>query len=289
LNTDITRRELLRHAKQRLDAENVPVSGREIEWLLMETLGCSAADLLACAESPVSDAERAEFGKFIDRRLSREPVQHILGYSEFYGLRMIVGPDVMIPRPETETLVSMVLERISDTDKPVLVDVGTGSGCIAIALKKSRPDAIVLGMDISAAAISIARENGRIHDVSIEWVQADLFGESVLLDLTESVHVLVSNPPYIPESERGDLEAEVINFEPHLALFGGSDGLKAYSALGHLGEVLLRDEGLIMLEIHEEHGEDVQRIFRQRGYLDLESFPDLSGKERFVTGGKRPS
>lgn len=283
-----TRRQLLESARTQLEDANVPANYKEIKWLLLEAEKISSIDLITNPDSVVDGAVEDRFTSFIARRRQREPVQYILGYTEFYGLRFSVDPSVLIPRPESELLVERTLSLVEDKAEACVVDVGTGSGCIAIAVKKMKPDTRVTGVDISSRALETARKNARDLHADVTWLEAD-FSNLRLVEHIVSVHgsrridVLVSNPPYISPDEQCTLEPEVFEYEPTEALFTADDPLEPFRALATLGSNVLSKGGTLLLEIHEQRAKPVMMILLQTGFQDIAVEKDLAGRDRMVS------
>jgi release factor glutamine methyltransferase len=217
----------------------------------------------------------------VARRARREPLQHILGTQEFCGLEFQVSADVLIPRRDTETLVAEALTRMPSARS--VLDIGTGSGCIAVTLARQLPDAHVSASDISAAALEVARRNASLNGVNVEFLQGSLL-EPVA---GRSFDMIVSNPPYIPTSHIAGLEPEVRDGDPRGALDGGADGLDFYRALIPRAAVYLNPVGWLLLEVGIGQGRDVAALFREAGcYDDICITPDPGGIER-VVGARR--
>lgn len=218
---------------------------RDAEVLLAHLLGCDQAALLTHPERPLSPFESDHFERLLRRRLASEPMQYITGGQEFFGLHFEVSPDVLIPRPETEHLVEAVLERYGPKDNPRIIDVGTGSGAIAVALAHALPQAHVTAVDLFSPALQIARRNAQRHGV----LERMTFLQSDLLQAIDAVgfDAVVSNPPYVAEGEA--LEPQVANYEPHSALYAGPTGLEVYERLIPQAHKILKSEGWLMLEI----------------------------------------
>ncbi len=208
------------------------------EHLLSRALNMARFNLYVAFERPVTPQELDLFRSFVKRRVQREPLQYILGDTEFMGLPFLVNPSVLIPRPETEVLVETILERkpVYAGKRPVIVDVGSGSGCIAVSLAKLWPEARVYAVDISPEALETARQNARKNNVeeAVQFLEYDIFADW-LEDLPSEVDILISNPPYIGASEMDVLEPEVRMHEPRIALTDQADGLRFYKRLFELG------------------------------------------------------
>lgn len=273
---------LLERAVQRLATAGIESPRRNAEWLFCDVLSTNRAALYANRYEPVDEERAARFERVLRRRLSREPLQYILGFTEFYGLRLIVTPDVLIPRPETEVVVDSALERVAERTAPRMLDAGTGSGCIALAMKTARPDAAVYGCDVSRAALEVAQGNARENGVSVELFLADVLEDRFVSDAPGGLDLIVSNPPYVTGREIASLPPDVRDFEPHLALFAHDDPVVFYRHLARHGRELLQSGGWIVLEIHADFGEEVAGILTGSGYADVEIKQDLAGRDRVV-------
>lgn len=282
--TASTRLEVLDRAIQRLEAAEREAPRRTAEWLLTEVLGCDRGQLYAYPDRAVAPAEAQEFETLVDRRVEGEPLQHILGYTSFYGLQIQVSPDVMVPRPETEEVVERALACIAEVEAPRVLDVGTGSGCIALALKHERPDAVVHACDVSSDALTVARANARQLQLDVHFLQADLAAEAAVEDLPGALDLLVSNPPYIPDEEAETLPAVVRDYDPAVALFSGDDPLYFYRALVGCARHLCTSEAAVVFETHAEYAGEVAALLRSEGLADVHMEDDLSGRPRIVWG-----
>ena len=236
------------------------------------------------------------------RLLRHEPVQYALGEAHFFGLNLYVDRHVLIPRPETEELVDWVIKDVKSSGKNVfekkaneadettelkIIDVGTGSGCIALALKKIMPKAEVWACDVSDDALNIARRNGSELDIRVDFVGLDFLDETQTKQLP-TVDIIVSNPPYIPLKNKVDMHSNVVDYEPHTALFvPNDDALVFYKALAAFGKHRLYENGSIYAEIHEDSGQEVIDIFQRDGYM-VELRKDMQGKDRMIKA-KPPS
>ncbi|CUU03092.1 release factor glutamine methyltransferase [Candidatus Thermokryptus mobilis] len=257
-----------------------------IELMLCHILNCRRVDLYVDFERPLSKSEIETLKEMIKRRLKKEPLQYILGETEFMGIKFKVTPDVLIPRPETEILVEKAIETINKnftTSEVVKVlDIGTGSGNIAISIAKFLGDKVfVTGIDLSEKAIEVARENSISNDVkNINFLIADIFDDNLFDRLGGKFNIAVSNPPYIPGDELDKLQEEVKNFEPLIALTDGNDGLKFYRRIADIGRDIIYDGGHIIVEMSYGQSEKVIDIFKSRGYEKIEIFKDYLGIER---------
>jgi len=280
----MTLREVVLDATKQLVASHdlQATAARDAEVLLLHAFQISRATLLAHPDREVSAVELALYGSSIARRLRNEPIQYIVGEQEFYGLALRVTPAVLIPRPETEHLVEAVLGLLPRDRALRILDVGTGSGAIAIALAVHLPQAEMTAVDLSAAALEIATANVRAHGVEgrIRLLKSDLLGAVV----GERFDVVVSNPPYIPESDRSSLHAQVREYEPVTALFAGASGLDIYERLIPQAHAVLVHGGLLAMEIGCGQREAITALLK--GWEDVRFVNDLQGIPR-VTLAKR--
>jgi release factor glutamine methyltransferase len=258
----------------------------DAETLLLHVLGKNKAWLLAHREEEISPDRAARYDTLVERRYTGEPIQYITGQQEFYGLGFRVTPDVLIPRPETEHLVEKVLSLAASFQLLRIVDVGTGSGAIAIALAHLLPHAEITALDISAAALEQARANAEENRVPdrVRFVASDLLAAVA----TRKFEIVVSNPPYVPATDRESLSVEVRDFEPGLALFAGRDGLDVYRRLIPAAFAVLEPGGFLVMEIGYAQSQPIAELMRQAGFEDIEFVPDLQGIAR-AASGRRPS
>lgn len=261
---------------QRLAA--LATARRDAELLLLHTLQRDRAWLLAHPEAEIPPAQFAQFEAAIARRARHEPIQYITGQQEFYGLTLRVTPDVLIPRPETEHLVEAALARIPAGQPARVLDVGTGSGAIAIAIAAHRPHAAVSAVDLSRAALAIARENAATHHVAIRFIESDLLTALP----AETFDLILSNPPYVSATDQ--LERQVRDFEPHSALFAGESGLEIYRRLIPQAAHALVPGGWLLMEIG--HGQQPALAKLLAGWQNLSFVPDLQDIPRVAIAQK---
>jgi release factor glutamine methyltransferase len=248
----------------------------DAEVLARHALGWDRARLIAEGREPAPAGFDDEFAPMVDRRARREPVAFITGRREFWGLEFEVSPDVLIPRPETEFIVEGVCERRHDRDAVrLIVDVGTGSGCLAIALAREFPSAAVIAIDISAAAIGVASRNAERHAVAdrIHFVRGDL-----LEPLDVRADVIVSNPPYVPSAAR--LARDVAHYEPAIALYSGEEGLTALARLVSSARARLKHDGLFVFEFGLGQEDSVRDLTSRAGWPSIEIKHDLQSIAR---------
>ncbi len=239
------------------------IGPREAQWIVEEAADEAAAIAMA------------------GRRAAGEPLQYILGSAHFRDLRLVVQPDVLIPRPETEILVERALARLPRGG--VVVDIGTGCGAIGLSLAHERPDATVFATDVSQPAVACARRNAEIIGVDVEFHIGDLF--AALPDaLRGTLDLVVSNPPYVADSDREFLSPEIVEHEPHVALFAGADGLDVTRRLVADARGWVKPGGWLVFEISEFSGDRVTELLTSWGYADVAIHPDLGGRDRMAEG-----
>jgi release factor glutamine methyltransferase len=284
-------RELLAETERALAAGPHPDRARhDAEVLLLLALrydapGANRAWLIAHEDEAIAASIAAALGDLLRRRLAGEPMQYIAGEAEFFGLPFVVNRDVLIPRPETEHLVEKAIALAQSFAQPRIVDVGTGSGAIPVALACELPSALITATDISASALDVARGNAERNDVTdrVRFLDGDLL-EPVA---GEQFEIVVSNPPYVPESDRASLSVEVRDFEPAQALFAGEDGLAIYHRLIPAAFDALVSGGFILLEIGYEQSDAVGALLANSGFTEIEFTADLRGIPR-VASAWRP-
>ena len=239
------------------------------------------ASYLLNKQEVISDADTTYFLDILSQLKTSKPIQYILGETEFYGRTFRVNPAVLIPRPETEELVKWVVETVS-TKTPSLLDIGTGSGCIAISLKIEIPEAEVVAIDISADALALAQQNATFHKVPLTFIEKDVLHMHPT-DFATTFDVLVSNPPYIAMAEKDSMKANVLANEPHVALFvPDNDPLIFYDRIAALAQAKLNLGGFLFFEINELFGKEVLELLVKKGFKHLELRKDLFGKDRMV-------
>lgn len=278
-----TWRDMMREAAQRLAAAGVENAPRDARLLLAHALGVEPVDVILRENDSIDIGLLTDFERVVQRRLAGEPVSRIRGWREFYGRRFIVTPDVLDPRPETELLVEQGLKRLPLNGR--VLDLGTGSGCILLSVLAEREDAAGTGLDISPAALSVARRNADALGVS----QRTTFIEARWSGVAGGPFDLaLSNPPYIPEADIGGLAKDVRNHDPRIALTPGGDGLDAYRTILKLMPGWLKPGGCIGFEFGIEQAADVTMLMQQADLEDIEIHRDLAGIERAAFGRRRP-
>lgn len=252
----------------------------EIEWLLRYLLKCSRLDLYLRFEEPLSQSQLFILRTWIKRRVSREPLQYITEHLDFYGREFFIGPGALIPRPETEMLIDIALDKLGNIDSPNILDVGTGSGCIAITLGLEISSANVLGVDISMDALTIANKNKKklfAGDVSFE--QIDILKRIPV----DKYDILISNPPYITKDEINSIDTDIKDFEPIIALTDNKDGLTFYRRFAKIALDIVNIGGWLILEVGQQsHPEKAKNIFNKMGFHNTKLIKDYNGDNRVL-------
>ncbi len=261
---------------------------------LAEDCNISHIDIATNPYKELSKNEEQFFKQALKRLKTNEPIQYIRGKADFYGLEFEVSPSVLIPRQETELLVHTIVQKnmasnsfshrsiVEQIRNDIIVDVCTGSGCIAVTLAKNLPEAKIFACDISAEALEIAKRNAQKNNVAVEFLQTDILQEKNWAQLPQC-SILVSNPPYVMEKEKAAMQVSVLDFEPDLALFVSNENpLLFYDALARLGLQILQAKGFLICEINEALGTATQNLFKNYGYEQVEILCDLHNKQRFV-------
>ncbi len=251
--------------------------------ILKEECNISFSDIIACKFTELSDNEKQNIISIVQRLQNGEPIQYIIGHTEFYGLDFKVTPSVLIPRPETEELIEWILLETKQLN-PHIVDIGTGSGCIAIALAKKMKYATVDAWDVSAKALEVAKNNAISNSVSIKFTAVDVLKEQ---SFNKKFDIIVSNPPYIKDCEKEVMSKNVLDFEPHQALFvSDNDALIFYNRIADIAMQQLNTNGWVYFEINQANGLEVVQLLQARGFVDVELKKDISGNDRMVRAMK---
>lgn len=249
------------------------------KWVLTEAFHFTASELYGGKDTIFPEKDRSRLEDIIRRLQSFEPLQYILGQARFCGLDFEVSPAVLIPRPETEELVEWIVSEHREAGLR-LIDIGTGSGCIPVTLSQRLDHPYIAGWDISPAALEVARRNAAKHRADVTFAQVDVLGTEIPV-LTADL--LVSNPPYIAQQERADIQRNVLDWEPDLALFvPDDDPLLFYRRIAEIGRHLLVPQGSIYLEINQRLGEATAALLQEAGYRSVELRKDLSGNDRML-------
>lgn len=276
-----TYREVLKEAQKRLREKGL--SEQEAQLYMVELCTLKVHDLYLEIDQEMDAEMQSLYEKGIKRLLENEPLAHILGYEWFYGYRFVVNEDVLIPRPETEELAANILaeydQYFADQEDVTLADIGTGSGALAVTLKKEAEALNVIGTDISEKAIEVACENARNNEAAVPFMVGDML--EPLIDRNLKVDILVSNPPYIPIHE--EMESSVVDYEPHVALFGGEDGLKFYRIIFENCRKVLKEKAMLAFEMGWNQKEAMEKLVKAYFPNDrFEIIKDMSGKDRML-------
>jgi len=267
-----------------LEAVGLAAALGSAEWLLAAVLGVGRFAVYLDPGRELSADQAARYRALVGRRAAREPLQYLLGFEDFHGLRLAVTPDVLIPRPETEGLVEWAIEALGERPSAVVADVGTGSGAIACALAARLPGLQALATDCSPAALAVAARNVRSHGLAdrVRLVAGDLMEplreHGVRLDL------VVANPPYVPSAVIRSLPAEVSAWEPRLALDGGPDGMAVLRRIVASAPAVLAPGGRLLMEIGEEQAGALASVLAAQGFSEIRARRDLNGVERYIGG-----
>ena len=277
-----------------------------VRLILSHVCGLSYNQQILCKDKQISEKEKVEIIAIVNRLKNMEPLQYILGETEFYSLPIKVNPSVLIPRPETEELVDIIIKStnpvigvseatnqthsnktlFSSYCKPLkILDIGTGSGCIPIALAKHLHNATVDAIDISDATLQTAKENATLNNVDIHFIQADILNTSKTFEIfSDDFDIIVSNPPYVTEKEKGAMCKNVIAYEPHCALFvSDDDPILFYKAIADFALLKLSPGGTIYFEINANYNIAISEMLHEKGFANIRIISDLSGKNRFVS------
>lgn len=278
----LTLRECADNATRRLLAV---YPAREARWMVRiifeQIKGWSQTDMAIRSDQEISDYIAGKVIDVVDRLLRHEPIQYIFGETRFYGLTLKVSPDVLIPRPETEELVDLIVADSSGRSDLAVMDLCTGSGCIAVALARNLPFSSVTAVDISEKALAVAKENAALTKTKIEFIKADV------LDIKTTdgpeFDIIISNPPYIAESEKADMNPNVLDHEPPLALFvPDSDPLKFYRAISMYAQKTLKPGGHLYFEINPLYSSELVTMLKNNEWDNIDLLPDMQKKMRFI-------
>ena len=287
--------EFLNQTTQYLKSHQIESPRLNAELILARSMNLAREEFYTHLHDPLKEGEKEIMEKMIQRRISGEPLQYILEHQEFWSIDLKVDPRVLIPRPETELLVEqslLILSEISVKRTPSVLEIGTGSGAIAIALAKEVKPIFLVATDISIDALVLAKENAESEGVrhQIEFVNGDLIGPFCASRGRTPFDLILSNPPYIVHSEIGSLAKEVREYEPFIALDGGKDGLEFYRRIITEAPLYLRERGWLLLEMGQGQSQRVaEQIERSGAFLRPKILPDLSGIERVVKAQKTES
>ncbi|MFT3705061.1 MAG: peptide chain release factor N(5)-glutamine methyltransferase [Agriterribacter sp.] len=266
---------------EKREAENIA------DMVIENITGLKRMDRVLQKDIALTKQQQEKLNDYLTLLLQHKPVQYVLQEAWFYGMKLFVDENVLIPRPETEELVEWIVQDTKAIHQQLhIIDIGTGSGCIPIALKKNIPGAEVWAIDISSKALEVAKRNGITQQTNITFQQADILKQPSpstfpLFD------IIVSNPPYIPKSDEQQMQPNVLEYEPHLALFvDDEDPLLFYNAIADFAQTHLQKKGSLYFEIHESMGEAVKQLLLQKEFSDIVVKKDMQGKDRMVKAGR---
>ncbi len=272
--------DLIKWGEGYFNKNNFDSPKQEIEWLLCDLLDYKRVDLYLNFEEIVPKNKLSTLNKWVKKRIKRMPLQYITGSTEFYGNKFFLNENVLIPRQETERLVDICLKSINKLSAPKILEIGTGSGCISISIALIRSDAKILSIDISQNALKKAIINSDYHQTrNISFVELDF-----LKELPKGhFDIIISNPPYISSGEMKNIMTDVKDYEPEIALTDFMDGLQFYERLSIVAPKLLNQEGSLILEVgSKDHPDKVLKLFKSKGYNNIELFPDYNNDQRVL-------
>ena len=271
--------DLINWADQYFSLKGIDNPRQEIEWMLSDILDCNRFDLYLRFDEPLTGDQMELLHQWVKRRVKKEPLQYITGHCEFYGRTFIVNKGVFIPRPETERVVDVAIAMLEDTNRPTILDMGTGSGCIAISLAKEIPSSKITDIDISTLALEVAKIYADIHLATVHFEEMDF----LINPYNKKFDMIISNPPYIPLVEMNALMDDVRLFEPHFSLSDGADGLLFYQRFAMVAPAMINSGGHLILEVGlNTHPNHVLEIFDKASFYDQTLIPDRNGDPRVI-------
>ncbi len=275
--------EILSKASSRLKLKNIKSYKLDSELLLAKTLNISREEVLLNLNKTIDQSDIKKYNYFLKLRNQYKPIAHIINYKFFWKYKFFVNKDVLIPRPDTELIIEKILGILPLSSNKNILDIGTGSGCIAISLKKERPNCRITAIDKSKKAIKVAKKNAEMHQVG---KKVNFFNIDVDKYLSSKYDLIVSNPPYIKHSELLSLGKDIKLNEPRLALSGGSSGLEIYFKIINKCRILLKINGMLFLEIGHKQGKELKKYLNLNGFNQTRIYKDLSGRDRCIVSTK---
>ncbi len=251
---------------------------------LLEIKGWKRIDMAMHPDAVINNEEEGRWNAVLSELMLQRPIQYIFGKAHFYGLEFTVNENTLIPRPETEELVDWIITENHSGGKINIIDIGTGSGCIAISLAKNLSEAVVSAIDVSEEALSVAKQNAQTNGVTVDFMKADILS---VTSLPKKYDIIVSNPPYVRNLEKQEIKENVLHYEPHLALFvEDNDALLFYRKIALLGQSALEEGGCLFFEINQYLGEETVAMLENYGYKNIELRKDLFGNDRMIRAVK---
>jgi release factor glutamine methyltransferase len=283
----ITVLESINLSTQYLNEKGIESARTNAELLLANIIGCKRLELYLSFDRPLSETELQKYREHIKRRGSFEPLQYITGEVEFYGLELKVNPSVLIPRPETELLVENILNQFPKEKKLIILDIGCGSGNIAIALASNLPTAKIVSTDVSAEALKVAEENSKGHNVSgrIKFVKHNILKND--LNNFPLFDIVVSNPPYVSKESFSSLQREIKDFEPGVAVTDDSDGCTFFRTIAEKARAKLKEDGKLFFEVAQGQSEEVMHIMTKNNYKNIGVIKDYQNIDRVIFGERK--
>ncbi len=270
-----------------LEKKGIESPRMNAELLLADVLNCKRLELYLMYDRPLKEKELNEYRDYLKRRSTFEPAQYIIGTVEFYGLEFKVSPAVLIPRPETEILVENIINSVNEEDELHIMDIGSGSGNISIAIAVNLPNAFVTGIEISKSAIAVAEENLKNNDVNkrVSFLNLDILSENI--DELSDFDIIVSNPPYVSKEDYGKIQKEILNYEPDIAVTDFFDGFKFYRKIISLASQVLKPKGKIFLEIGQGQSKIINEIMKENSFKEITTVQDYQKIDRVMYGVKK--
>ena len=278
--------DVLNKSNDYLNKKGIESPRMNAELLLADILKCKRLELYLMYDRPLTEKELTEYREYLKRRSTFEPAQYIIGTVEFYGLEFKVSPAVLIPRPETEILVEAVINSVNKEDELRIMDIGSGSGNISIAIAVNLPNAFVTGIEISESAIKVAEENLKKYDLNkrVSFLNYDIL--SVNRDELSDYDIIVSNPPYVSKADYGKVQKEILNYEPNIAVTDFDDGYKFYREIISLSAQILKPNGKIFLEIAQGQSKKISEFMKENNFKEISIVQDYQKIDRVIYGVK---
>jgi release factor glutamine methyltransferase len=279
--------DVLNKSTEYLEKKGIESPRMNAELLLADILKCKRLELYLMYDRPLTEKELTEYREYLKRRSTFEPAQYIIGTVEFYGLEFKVSPAVLIPRPETEILVETVINSAAKEDELQIMDIGSGSGNISIAIAVNLPNAYVTGIEISESAIVVAEENLKKYDLNkrVSFLNYDIL--SLNRDEFSDFDIIVSNPPYVSKEDYGKVQKEILNYEPNIAVTDFHDGYKFYREIISLTAQVLKPNGKIFLEIAQGQSKKISEFMKESNFKEISIVQDYQKIDRVIYGVKK--